>query len=195
MINAQQQLISYEDSEWDDFLTKLDLIGVFKPILDCFMENTIRRGVIRYIVWTYSRSSDKVIMDMEWNRNKLRIFEETDLPKEYKPLTVDLKSESILSAIEKWVEFQDEDVFSQILSLKDLRLEMQQTSVGVIKKSSGEIDYDQKFKNAKYVTDLRAMIKDLESELVQHDPRMKSAVKEVRLTRNKFTVGPEKFAI
>lgn len=195
MINSQHELISYEGWEWDDFLSKMDLIWVFKTVLNGFPDNTIRRGIIRYIVWAYSRTSDRVIMDMEWGKNKLRIFEDTDLPKEYKELTVGLKSEAILTAIEKWVEYQDEDVFSQILSLKDLRLEMQRTSVGAIRKSSGEIDFDQKFKNANYVSQLRDMIKNLESELVQHDPKMKNAVKEVKLTKNKFMVGPEKFAM
>lgn len=195
MINSQQELIAYEGDNWEEFLTGLDLIHIFKPILGLSNNNSEIRGIIRYIVWTYSKNSDRVIIDMEWHRNKKKIFDDTDLHHQWQDMLLDLKSEALISSIERWVEYQDEDVATQIAMLKDLRREMQVSSVSkIIKGSNGEIDYDQKFKNAQYVIDLREMIKKLEAELVQNDMKLKEGVKEVRTTKARNVVGVEKFA-
>lgn len=196
MINSQQELIAYEEDAWEEFLTRLDLLHIFKPILGLSSDKTVIRGIVRYIVWTYSKTSDKVIMDMEWERNKKKIFDETDLHLQWREMLIDLKGEALIQSIERWIEYQDEDVATQILTLKDLKREMQISSVGKILKSNGvEIDYDQKFKNAGYVVELREMIKKMEAELVQNDMKLKAAVKEVRTVRAKNTMGMEKFAV
>lgn len=196
MINSQQELIAYEEDSWEEFLTRLDLLHVFKPILGLSTDKTVIRGIVRYIVWAYSKSSDKVIMDMEWERNKNNIFEETDLHHNWRDMLVDLKSEALVLSIERWIEYQDEDVATQIITLKDLKREMQISSVSALKKANGsEIDYDQKFKNAGYVIQLREMIKNMEAELTQNDNKLKSGVKEVRASKIKNTAGIEKFAI
>lgn len=196
MIISQQELLSYEEDNWEDFLQQLDLFRIFKPILALTNDKTERRGIIRYIVWTYSKNSDKVIMDMEWERNKKNIFDETDLHLHWREMLLDLKSDSLVAAIEGWIEYQDEDVATQIITLKDLKREMQISSISDIKKgNSTEVDYDQKFKNAEYVIKLREMIKKMEAELVQNDMKLKTAIKEVRSVRTKNTMGVEKFAI
>lgn len=193
MINSQQELIAYEEDDWEEFLNRLDLMHVFKPILGLTKDKTEIRGIIRYIVWTYSKTSDKVVMDMEWDRNKKKIFDDTDLHLHWRDMIIDLKSEALVTSIERWIEYQDEDVATQIITLKDLKREMQISSISDIKKgTSQETDYDQKFKNAEYVIKLREMIKKMEAELIQNDLKLKSAVKEVKSVRIKNTIGIEK---
>lgn len=95
MINSQQELIAYEEDAWEEFLTRLDLLHIFKPILGLSSDKTVIRGIVRYIVWTYSKTSDKVIMDMEWERNKKKIFDETDLHLQWREMLIDLKGEAL----------------------------------------------------------------------------------------------------
>lgn len=196
MINSQQELVSYEDDQWDEFLNRLDLIYIFKPILGLSTDASVIRGIVRYIVWTYSKSSDKIIIDMEWTRNKNKIFDDTDLHLQWREMLVNLKSEALVSSIERWIEYQDEDIATQIITLKELKREMQISSISDIQKgNTEEIDYDQKFKNAEYMIKLREMIKKMEAELIQNDLRLKTATKEIRTTKSKDTLGVEKFAV
>ena len=132
---------------------------------------------------------------MELGRNKRKIFDDTNLHRDYAPMLIDLKSEVVLKVIDDWIDYQNEDISLQLIALKELKREMQSASVSAIKKGNGlEIDYDQKFKNAQYVIELREMIKKVELELVQNDPKLKNITKEVLMVKTKNTFGIEKFS-
>jgi len=99
-----------------------------------------------------------------------------------------------LQSIIKWLDFQDNDVFTQLMVFKQLKLEMQLSANSPLKNSSGQIDYDQKFKNANYAMDLRKKINDLEKELIQNSPTLSQFVKEVKtVVKKKTTTGVEEF--
>lgn len=196
MISPFHSIISYEEDNWEDFLNRVLLIDIFAPVINEYKNRDTLKGVIRFIVYAYSVDSDKIILGRDWKKNKQEIFEFVLIKPEsssYEDLVL-LKNEAVVQSINKWIEFQDNDTFTQLQVLKDLRVEMQISALSQIKKSSGEVDYDQKFRNAKYAEDLKKMIKDLESELIQNNERLKDAVKEVKVAKSKFTVSPATFS-
>lgn len=182
MINAYSELVSYNGNEWDDFLDRISLLDIFMPVIKHYEDVDVLKCVVRYIAYAYSFQSDKILLNSDWEKNKKSIFDLVMIKpeQEYYNDLVLLQNPAVVISIQKWLDYQDSDTFKQLSVLKDLRLEMQLSAVSLIKKSSGETDFDQKFKNAEYANKLKLMIKDLESELIQNDGKLKEAVKEVK---------------
>lgn len=188
MINPYSSIINYEEDDWQEYLNKICLVDIFKElIIKHGADKSLLKSYIKYIVWSYSKESDMVILGNDWQQNKRRIFDAAG----FKPIeellnsTVYLHDDVVLRTIQKWMSFQDDATYTQLNVLKDLMVEMQISANSKILKSSGEIDYDQKYKNACYVKDLRNLIKDLESELIQSSPKLKEGYKEVKQSVNK----------
>lgn len=199
MISAYNAIVSYEEDNWEEFLDKLTLFEIFKPVISLYLGHPgVLKPVMRYIVWAYSKDSDKVIIGDDWQENKKRIFDAAMIPpmQGIKGQVLYLKSEAVLQTIQGWLDFQQEDAFSHLMMLKELKLEMQLSANSSIRKSSGEIDYDQKYKNSEYVSKLRQSVKDLEAELIQNDIKLKESAKEVRTASRKVknTFGVENFS-
>lgn len=196
MINAYSSLLEYRENEWENYLDQILLFDIFKPVISYYKNRGTLRCVIHYIVYTYSFNSDKITIGQDWLDNKKKIYEFVcaqpiiDLYEEL----VHLKNEHVLKTIHQWMDFQQNDIFKNMQSLKDLKIEMQLSSNSKILKANGEVDFTQKFLNAGYVKDLTAMIKELEAELMQNSPKLKEGAKEVRMAKSKFNVGPETFA-
>jgi hypothetical protein len=197
MIIAYQQLTTYEEDNWQEFLDRICLYDIFKDlILKHGVNKSLLKSFIRYIVWAYSRESDMIILGTDWGKNKRRIFDAAG----FEPIeillnaTVNLQDDVVVSTIHKWLSFQDDYVHTQLSVLKDLMVEMQISANSPIRKASGEIDFDQKYKNACYVKDLRRMISDLESELVQNSPKLQEGATELRNTNKRVIISAEKYA-
>lgn len=196
MINSYSEILSYSGDDWEDFLTKILLIDIFKDLLPLFKDKEALTQAIRYIVVCYSRHSEADIIGDDWLQVKKRIFDNTLLPKEYFEDLVLLKNRVIIETIQRWIDFQDESVYANICSLRDLMIEMRLSSNSNLKKTDGiTTDYDQKFKNAEYVQDLQKMIKDLESELIQNDIKLKEGVRELKRAKNNSSLGIERYAV
>lgn len=197
MINAFAALQNYNDNNWEEHLNNIGLYEVFKEIIHLYSDTDDRKCIIKYIIWTYSVESDRIVIGRDWLDNKKEIFEAANVkPTQslYNDLVL-LKNDQILAVIIKWMNFQDSDTFKQLSVLKDLRVEMQTSSISSILKATGEQDFDQKFKNAKYAIELKSMIRDLEAELVQNNVSLKEAIKEVKvINKRKDTFGVENFS-
>lgn len=194
MVNAYNEIISYKGNEWEDYLNKICLIDIFKELIDLYPDKATLKQVIHYILWCYSLESQSVVMGMDWLKNKNKIFDKSMVPLEHYEDLVLLKNEIVLRTIQRWINFQDSPIFSQLCMLKDLQSEMQLSANSKIVKSSGEVDYDQKFKNAEYVKDLRGMIRDCETELIANNLKLKEAYKDFSHSFNntaKKTMGLE----
>lgn len=197
MINAYSSIISYQEDEWEDYLNKLALIDIFQPVINKYKNKNTLKCVIRYIVWAYSVDSEMVVLGDDWKSNKMRIWDAAQVEpiKNLYEEVVLLKSKDVIATIENWLTWQDVDVFKQLSLLKDLRVQMQLASLSDIIKSTGEVDYDAKFKCAGYSIELKKMIKDLESELIQNNVRLKEAVKDIKTaSKIRQTVSPENFS-
>lgn len=196
MISAYNSLVAYEGDEWDDYLEKLCLIDIFMPLLKQYPDKGDFKCIVKYILYAYSVESDMLVIGADWHKTKKKIFEKSGLKPELTIYSevVHLKSKVVLETIKRWLEYQDNDVFEMLITMKELRAEMQLTCLTDIKTASGEINYDQKYKNAQYSVELKKTIKDLESELIQNNPLLKESVKEFReATRVKKSFGSETF--
>jgi hypothetical protein len=193
MVNPYQALTTYEHGHWKKLFDELGLLDVFGELLGTFTAPESTRKIIRYIAWTYSHNSERLVAGMDWENNKRNNFNYAGLPGDLWESIGLLKDHTVLRAIQKWLEYQDDPVFKQLQCMKDLKLEMQLSAVGRISKASNEIDYDQKYKNANYALDLEKMIKQLENQLIQNNPALKDAVRETKFSR-KTTMGVETYA-
>lgn len=193
MISAYSEILAYSGDEWEDYLTKICLIDIFKDLIPLFKDKEALTQAIRYIVMCYSKDSDCVVLGTDWVSNKKRIFDKVLIHKDYYQDLILLENGIVIKTIQRWLSFQDSAVYSQLIMLKDLQQEMQDSANSSIKKANLEIDYDQKFKNAKYVNELKIMIDDLEQELIQNNPKLKEATKELSKAKAKNTLGLEAF--
>lgn len=195
MTNPYQALTSYEGDRWKEFLDNIHLLDVFGELLPHYTHPESTRKIIRYIVWTYSADSDKLVLGMDWEENKKKIYQQAGLPgSSWNDIGL-LQDNLVLRAIHNWLTFQGDPVFKQLETLKDLKLEMQISATGKVVKSSGEVDYDQKFRNAEYAEKLAKMIQDLENQYIQNNPKLQQAIKETKFSRKNTTTGVERFVV
>jgi hypothetical protein len=199
MVNPLQALSTYSGDDWYEYLDSISLSEIFRDLIVKYQADpSLLKGIIRYIVWTYGKESDKITLGTDWLETKKRIFEAAQLPPMEDVLknVVYLADEVVLVTIKRWVEFQDDDTWKELMMLKDLRSEMQVSANSQLKAGNGDaVNYDQKFKNAKYSIDLALMIKDCESKLLQNDPKFKDAVREVKQrSKSNTSISPESFA-
>lgn len=199
MVNPFQALSTYSGDDWCEYLDSISLYEIFKDLIMKYKDNpSLLKGIIRYILWAYSIESDKITLGTDWVDIKKRIFEAAQLPpmEDVQNDVVYLRDDVVLLTIKRWVDFQDNDTWKELMMLKDLRAEMQLSANSQLKTGNGEaVNYDQKFKNAKYSIDLAHMIKDCESKLLQNDPRFKEAAREMKQrTKSNISISPESFA-
>jgi hypothetical protein len=196
MISPYQSIIEYQDNDWQDFLDRYMLLDIFMPVLQKYGNPADAKVIIKYIVYAYSVQSDKIHLGVDWLANKKKIFEYV-MAKPVKGIyeaLVHLQCEAVLQSVRNWVDYQENEVFTQLQVMRDLKVEMQISSGTKILKSSGEVDYDQKAKNIEHALSLRDKIKELEAELIQNNPKLKEAVREIRQTKTKVNIGPEHFS-
>jgi hypothetical protein len=198
MINPFKDLTTYTGTDWADYLDRISLLEIFKEVIEKYgAEPTYLQGVIRYIVWTYSKDSEKITLGTNWLENKKRIYADAYLPlhDDFRNDIIYLQDIAVLVTVKKWLQFQDDDTFKELIMLKDLRTEMQLSANSPLSNGNSGINYDQKFKNAKYSMDLSLMIRDTELKLLQNDPQLKEAIQEVRRAeKSKISISPEYFA-
>jgi len=193
MIRPYHSILSYSGEFWREFLESIYLLDIFSDLLEEFNDPEKFTRVIHYILYTYSIASDRIISGMDTEKNKKSNFSYCRLAEDEWQQIGMLQSPAVLKAVMGWLKYQDQEVFTQLSLLKDLKTEMQISSVSTIKKSSGEIDFDQKFKCATYALDLRRMIRDLENELLQNSPALAELVKEVKAVKKAQVTGIELF--
>lgn len=194
MINAYLTLTAYEGTEWKDYLESIGLLDVFGELFGQFVSPDSQRKIMRYILWAYSRESDKLIQGADWETNKKSIYKMSGLPGDLWESIGLLSNYIVLRTIHRWLEFQGESVFKQLQTLKDLKMEMQLSCVGAIMKNTGETDYEQKRRNAITARELDDMIEALEPRCIENTPHLKDAIREARfLQRGRVHAGVEHF--
>ena len=185
-------LTNYNGSEWEDYLDKVCLIDIFKDIISEFgNDKVLTTSIIRYIVWAYSVDSDKIVMGMDWLKNKKKIFDDAQLPvksylvndEDFKLTFYDgivlLKHDKILSTIKRWLDFQDDENFCNFITYNDLLIEMRVAANSPIKKSSAEIDYQSKMYCAESIKELMKMKKEAEETFLQNNEKMKEDTEQI----------------
>lgn len=199
MINITKELINWKGENLRNFLIDLSVFNVFEKMFEEeWVDNPTFEALVKYITSIYSVDSDYVLLGADWLKLKQTHFNKNELPEEFYEQVVLLKSKNITLSIKEWLDYQNNDTHAQLCMLKDLRVEMQISAVSAIKKGTNaiEIDYDQKFRNAKYSQDLLVMIRETEQALLQNDPKMKDGHQEVKraLKNHSLFASPEIFS-
>jgi len=187
MIIPTSDLIKYDGTDWKGYLKGILLYDVFESLFLTYRGNTLT-GIMRYIIWTYSIDSDKIVLHQEWLSNKKKIFKICDISEELFDDVVMLKSEDIGNAIILWLNYQNESNFSSWAMYNDLIIEMRTAANSPLKKGitkenpDGIIDYDQKMKCAESVAELIVKKEEVEQKFLQNNEKLREAYKEMSNT-------------
>lgn len=188
MIIPTSDIINYEGNDWQEYLDKMCLYDIFKDLVEEYGSDVdVLTGLIRYIVWTYSIDSSKIVLRQEWLSNKKRIFKAARLPVSMEQDVVFLENKTILYCAKRWLNAQNEENYSVWCMLNDLIVEMRVAANMPIKKSTQEIDYKTKMDCATYVIELQVKKAEVEQKFIQNNEKLKEAYKEVSHLNGKQT--------
>jgi hypothetical protein len=204
MINAFQEITSFEGENFNDHLAEITLFTIFEPVFTEYMDPAFCKKVVLYIVYANSVDSSKIGVGNDRRRELNKIFKDLDIPsKGPHPFDPDMgernfydeivlmMNPAVVSSLERWLQHKDNQQLEYLFTLKNAYVQHQSAALRDIRKASSEIDYDQKFKCIEYMMKLKKMIADAESELQQNNPKLKQAYEEFRQAKQKApTTGP-----
>lgn len=190
MISAYNSITKSNDEDFEEYLSRIHLIGIFKVILEEFPDRDLFKGIVKFIAWGYSTESDYLnTSGNTWSKVAPYIYENTGLPEgednDVYQATVFLKSPSVREAVERWLNFQNNEPWIQYTHYRDLRREFLSLSLSDMKKSTGEIDVEAKMKAAMYSKDLLKMMEDAKETFIQNHPKLKGSVEAVGKANSK----------
>lgn len=191
MINYFQKIISYDKTDIEDHLKKMNLYHIFSPIFTEYKERSI--DVIKFIVYAFTYGSPKIGILNDRKKEKEAILHYLGLEKDiYENDLIYLKNTIVVGVIEKWLKYGDNRQIEYLMILQESYVQHQRAAISNIKKGDSEnTDFDQKFKCVEYMEKLKKMIKDAESELQQNDPLFKEVYSEVYKAKHKKSFGLE----
>ena len=201
MISPYHEIITADEDNFEEFLKKVHLIGIFKGILEEFADQDLFKGIVKFIAWGYSVHSDYLhTSGNSWDKVSEYIFDKTDLPRgnenEIFNAVAKLQSAAVRDAIERWLQFQNSDPFSQYIHYRDLRREFLALSLSNMRKATGEIDVEAKMKAALYSRDLLKMMEDAKDTFIQNTPKLKGSVEALnRAAKDKMSRNAGSYAL
>jgi hypothetical protein len=197
MISLYNEIISFDGVNFQDHCQRIGVFGVFEPIFSSteFDDNLLHIKIAKYIAFSHSIESTKLTISGDRRKEIRAIFKELDIPESLYDEIVLLKNKSVLKSAQLWMQKMDSRQAEYLLTLQNAYVQQQTASLDNLKKPDGiSTDYDQKFKCIEYMTELKKMVKDAESELQQNDPKMKEAYQEVKKAAAIITMGIETVA-
>jgi hypothetical protein len=196
MINPYKSVLTYEGDNFEDYLTKIHLIDIFMPVIKAFPEKHIYKAIINFIVWGYSIDSEMLsAAGNSWSKVSPEIFNKTGLSDQFYEDVCLIKSPEIQTSIQKWLQFQNDENFTQFVTYRDLRRQFLHLSLSEMKKNTGEIDIKAKMDAAVYSKDLYKMMEDAKQAFIQNSPKLKASIDALnKAVKTSNTVGPQTFA-
>ena len=176
MINPNFAITSFEeDFGFEEYLKKVHLFEIFAEIFEQYPTDAL--GIIKFIAWSYGMDSEMLATaGNSWSKVATQIFERSNLPQALWNDVGLLEGEVVQSAVQKFLRYQNDENWTQFITYRDLRRQMLSSSLASIKKSSGEVDYEQKMANAQHSQKLLEMMNDAKDIFVQNNPKLKSSV-------------------
>lgn len=208
MINSFQEITIFSGDDFRDHLGQISLESIFDPVMKEYnYDPAFCVKVIKFIAYSNSIESNKISVGGDRRKELHKIFRDLDMPhngvdpaffnveRNYYEEIVMLGNDSVVESIIRWLKHKDNRQLEFLFTLQNAYVQHQAASLKEIRKSSGEVDYDQKYKCIGYMMELKKKIKDAEAELQQHDPKLKEAYEEVKQAAQKSqSTGVEKFA-
>ncbi len=191
MINPFYSITTFEgDADFEDYLRQLQLFDIFKEIFIEYQDKGTCVGIIKFIAWAYGLDSDMLSSNgNSWAKVSRDIFNKTELHKSFYEDLVLLQSESVKSAIEKFLTYQNDENWTNYCTFRDLRFQMLSSATGDIKTANGtEINYEQKMKNAIHSITLLQMMNDAKETFIQNHPKLKASVEAFNKASEKTKV-------
>lgn len=181
MINPFHEITTTQDDDFEEFLKRIHLFEIFKPAYIEFQDLELFKGIVKFIAWGYSINSDMLnTSGNTWSKVAEMIYEKAELPRtesdDVYHAVYGLKSDGVREAIERWLNFQNEEAWMQFIHYRDLRREFLSLSLSDMKKSTGEIDIEAKMKAALYSKDLLHMMEDAKDTFIQNNSKLKASV-------------------
>lgn len=203
MINPYFSIVTTDELNFEEFLRKLNLIEIFRPVLVEFPDMDLFKGIVKFIAWGFSLDSDMLATTGNtWSKVCDLIYEKARLPYDSENedgiynSVANLKSDGVRESIERYLSFQDDENWTQYIHYRDLRKQMLAASLDGIKKASGEIDYTAKMDCAKYSKELLLMMDEAKETFIQNNSKLKGSVEAVNKASNvKTTRSVASYAI
>ena len=197
MIDIYSQVIKHDENDgFEDFLKKLGIVSIFKEVIEAYPLSYI--GIVKFILWGYSLDSDALSVNGNtWSTVSKEIFDRTNLDKDLFEPVCELKSHEVLSCIDKWLRFQNDENFTQFITYRDLRKQMLYYSLAELKKSGGEIDINAKMDAANHSKTLLVMMNEAKETFIQNHPKLRASTEAFNRATDKakVTKSPASYAL
>jgi hypothetical protein len=193
MVNSFFETVTYAGDDYAEYLEKLNIISIFEPIFKAYEDPELCKKIVKYVAYTHSLESDKLSVGGDRRKEVTKVFKDLSIPDEYYEDLVLLRNSAVIKSAQRWMQYRDNRQIEYLFTLQNAYAQQQAASLKDIKKSTGEVDYDQKQRCIEHMTELKQMIKDAESELQQNHEKLKEAYKEVTRAAKKKTTSVEDF--
>lgn len=207
MINSFQEVALFSGEDFKEHLERTTLIHIFEPVLNEYIDFDLCAKIIKYIAFANSLESPKISVGGDRRKELHSIFRDMEIPTDivdprmptikrqlYGEIVL-LENDAIIESTNRWLRYKDNRQLEYLFTLQNAYVQHQAAALKDIRKSSGETDYDQKFKCIGYMKELKKQIADAESELQQNDEKLKEAYEEVKIAKKKVpSTGPEAHA-
>jgi hypothetical protein len=212
MISPYHAIVQYDEGDefFDEHLKKIYLFDVFKDLCNDYKDPKVLRGVVLFILWGYSIDSDMLSTNHQtWTSLSKKIFDRTGLDKEHFEDVANLENDNVRAAIDRWVEFQNNEHWTQYITYRDLRKQFLSAALVPFPKSTtkmvdGELvkedaDYS-KMKSLVEAKQLCAInsdellkrMEDAKGRFIRNHPKLKLTVGELnKVTQQKTTLSTE----
>ncbi len=200
MTNIYNTIVSEREDEFDfmGYLQKVKCVHIFQPVFDEFEDITLAVKVIKFILYAYTPESD-LLMEKggTWEKLAKNIFNVVDIPTDYYEDVWHLKNVAVRDSAQNWLEFLNDDNWTNYVTFRNLRSQMIQHSLSEIKKGE-ELDIKSKMDAAKYAQELLSMMDAIKNNFVQSAPQLKPSIEALKKATvnvvKKDTTGPQHYA-
>lgn len=190
MKTVYQQIMRYDQDDFEDMLGRMNLLNIFSPIVDTFSDPSVVKAVVKYIVAVYSKDSEFMLAGSTTKSNKQRAADAVKLPSNRHQQIIYLdeideydKIPSIIVDVAfKYLAYQNDRNNTDLKSLYDLYDEMIRAAASKLKKGD-EVDYELKHKCRKYASEILDSIKKAESDMKEESTHVQSTIDELHSKR------------
>lgn len=193
MVNVYDAIVNYSKADFKEHLGKLQVFYIFKGLTKEFKDINTFKGVVKFIVLSYSLESDILhTKGLSWTNQWKQIYAAAGLPEDDKveEKISTIKSDCLREAIELWLNFQSNEQFTQYCHYRDLRkhfLTISQTGEKAKERMDAML----------YTKELFKLMEEAKAQFVENNPVLKTsmdALPKAPVAKVKKTLGPQDYA-
>jgi len=184
MINTYNKIITYEGDSFKDYLNKIHILTIFKFLFEKYQEDDAIK-IVKYVMYAYTKESSELIEFETFDKTSKRIFEKVGLSDDFRGWIQNLECEALQLCIEGWLQFQNDEYFTQWITYRDLRKQFLSLSIKDMKKNTGETDIEAKMKAATYANELMVRMQELKQSFVENSDTLKTPVTAFRQAKTR----------